>query len=777
MAKLKLPFELEKPSSNEFVTQASEVGYGEGSVKDALDNGGSVFNVSKQNAVGGVYATYSSLEDLLTNHLADIPVNKRVGGMQIMFIETTNNKYTTYQYLNSEYINSVAGNNAFQDVLNWQGLDNITSINLRQDMLYYALGFGTSPYFEDFYLDSSGVWSKAISNPAKSLFIPVKANDVVKLTRTGAIYIALLKKIEPLTSGRPADFIDSEGYNTRKHYTDSAEITIPVDCILWVYVQYDTTSYNPDSITVNGIKIYPRNLMSEIDEVNSSVSDFEEEISQDVNRINAEVAPLELVEDSFYDEYTFNGSTSKGALTTPITLSQNGDSLEITINSIDSSITGTALYSFSNRASSNVSIGIRGDRYAIRASDGTWLAQVDASISINSKLKIEYRDSKIYTYINDVQKSVYDGLKTLVIDAIGYNSSYGYWKGVISNIKVNGIKYSLSDKATLTDVVVKHSGSFLLPEEKNELLPPLMLEKTNSVCKIYIRSLDGNNYIYYPLNYRYSAYTSGAYPSYYDNWGIGRVGVAEFNGSSFINVNELFAVGEAEMAIRVDRGDGEGTATYEGGSAHGFENVVVEENNRKVRMLVDGKGISEDAVLSLSKIDTFEVFQETIVCQPYSNGNPFARVTKHWLFNKEGVEIKTEVKLLRSIRFYNCQLGMMCVYRRWLGNTQNDYLTNKATKDTSIYTNYDVSDGWTQGEGIGNRDHDCRRVIEWGEKGFTFEMEVLNPTIKSNGSMFVSTNNGVYNKIYFDCTGDTTEELSANEVVSATQKWKIKKHG
>lgn len=37
MAKLKLPFELEKPSSNEYVTQASEVGYGNGSVSDKLD--------------------------------------------------------------------------------------------------------------------------------------------------------------------------------------------------------------------------------------------------------------------------------------------------------------------------------------------------------------------------------------------------------------------------------------------------------------------------------------------------------------------------------------------------------------------------------------------------------------------------------------------------------------------------------------------------------------------------------------------------------------------
>lgn len=36
MARLKFPFELEKPSSNEYVTQASEVGYGNSNVGDAL---------------------------------------------------------------------------------------------------------------------------------------------------------------------------------------------------------------------------------------------------------------------------------------------------------------------------------------------------------------------------------------------------------------------------------------------------------------------------------------------------------------------------------------------------------------------------------------------------------------------------------------------------------------------------------------------------------------------------------------------------------------------
>lgn len=36
MAKLKLPFELEKPSSNEYVTQASQIGYGNSNVEEEL---------------------------------------------------------------------------------------------------------------------------------------------------------------------------------------------------------------------------------------------------------------------------------------------------------------------------------------------------------------------------------------------------------------------------------------------------------------------------------------------------------------------------------------------------------------------------------------------------------------------------------------------------------------------------------------------------------------------------------------------------------------------
>ena len=51
MAKLKLPFELEKPSSNEYVTQASQIGYGEGNVEEALDKAASAATDSTKNNV------------------------------------------------------------------------------------------------------------------------------------------------------------------------------------------------------------------------------------------------------------------------------------------------------------------------------------------------------------------------------------------------------------------------------------------------------------------------------------------------------------------------------------------------------------------------------------------------------------------------------------------------------------------------------------------------------------------------------------------------------
>ena len=125
MAKLKLPFELEKPSANEYVTETSEIGHNGRPLEEVLDEDNSVFDVSKRNAVGGVYATYSSLADLLTNHLADIPVNNRVGGMSIKFIETASNKYVQYRLSLASYENTTSGNNAFKDVANWQGIDDM----------------------------------------------------------------------------------------------------------------------------------------------------------------------------------------------------------------------------------------------------------------------------------------------------------------------------------------------------------------------------------------------------------------------------------------------------------------------------------------------------------------------------------------------------------------------------------------------------------------------------------------------------------------------------
>ena len=88
MAKLKLPFELEKPSSNEYVTQASEIGYG-----DIPAACGLVYDISVAHAVSNVPAQYVSLTAALGTSGANIPQDVRRGGMAVKFINSGTGKY------------------------------------------------------------------------------------------------------------------------------------------------------------------------------------------------------------------------------------------------------------------------------------------------------------------------------------------------------------------------------------------------------------------------------------------------------------------------------------------------------------------------------------------------------------------------------------------------------------------------------------------------------------------------------------------------------------
>ena len=63
---------------------------------------------------GGVVATYADLAAALGVDGANVPVNRRQGGMTVKFVLTSDNKYVQYRLMSDTFNTTVA---------NWQGID------------------------------------------------------------------------------------------------------------------------------------------------------------------------------------------------------------------------------------------------------------------------------------------------------------------------------------------------------------------------------------------------------------------------------------------------------------------------------------------------------------------------------------------------------------------------------------------------------------------------------------------------------------------------------
>ena len=327
-----------------------------------------------------------------------------------------------------------------------------------------------------------------------------------------------------------------------------------------------------------------------------------------------------------------------------------------------------------------------------------------------------------------------------------------------------------------TDTLFFRDNGFLSDSQASLLgqsYQELYAEKTATKLSIY-KKLYNNLYVRYALEYTYSAYVQDAYPSYYDVWGVNVPVLCSFNGEDFTDIAALFRSAEAEMAIRLPRSGGDESQTYVGGDFHGFENIVSDNDVRQFRILVDNVKIEETGTFSLRPIVSASIIQKSELCQAYSNSNPFARVLKEWHFDRNGIEITTSLEILRSVTFMNAMLGMFGVYRHWLGNSSNPYLTNRVVKDDNIFTEYDISDGWENvaaNAPLKTADINCRKMTLWGQYPYGFALQIIEPTVKPNGGMKIATNGSTYNKVYYDLTGTYTTE--ANEKLSCTQKWVI----
>ena len=120
-------------------------------------------------------------------------------------------------------------------------------------------------------------------------------------------------------------------------------------------------------------------------------------------------------------------------------------------------------------------------------------------------------------------------------------------------------------------------------------------------------------------------------------------------------------------------------------------------------------------------------------------------------------------------------MGMFCVYRRKNGDTSLPYITNKAIKNNSPYIVHDTSDGWDSSyySALNSMDYKCKKLTAFGELGFGFSMEVCDDNVVPyKGGMFISTNGGNYNKMYYQNygLGDTPD---VGYEMKATIIWRI----
>ncbi len=216
---------------------------------------------------------------------------------------------------------------------------------------------------------------------------------------------------------------------------------------------------------------------------------------------------------------------------------------------------------------------------------------------------------------------------------------------------------------------------------------------------------------------------------------------------------------------------------------HGFENIVTEDSVRKFMLLINNISYTESSVIPLTAIESFDLYTQTQIFQAYTNENPYGLVNKHWFVKDSLFQIRTTMKMLRSIYLNQSEFGMFCIYRHAEGDVSKPYLTNRAIENDDIFKVYDVSDGW-ESDSANNKlkvnNYSSSEIILYGQKDMGFSLKIVDANTiapasggQNGGGMTIGTNGGnAYNKVYFDLTGHHTPNV--DDELYATQVWNIK---
>lgn len=537
------------------------------------------------------------------------------------------------------------------------------------------------------------------------------------------------------------------------------------------------------SIKVNGeqYELYENAILGDVEIVDSETNSFLTEKEKEALESVAVLEPLAEKIAKWSYNYEFEGnSDSIATLNKPIILSKDGDSLEVEVftemKGADNS------YTFAAKSESpSIALGIAADYVALRDVNNKWLYLNNTALSNTQKVKIEYIGGKVLLYINDVLTSTTDTQSDIRIDSFGDGShgTYGYWKGTILSIKVNGEQYDLQENAILGDVVKSDSpsNSLLTDAEKKTLdsfQPTMLVRKTSETLQVGLNIPSSPYYVVYNLVKRYKAYQEGAYPSFMDNWGLKKPFVGKVANGMFVQVDRIFSDGEAEIAVGVTDPNQPQYSAIVGGAAHGFDNIINTDGNRGFLLLVDSKKIDEDSELDMRPCQEVTLLQHSELCQAYTNSNPWANAIKLWILTPTSAKLKCSISILRDIKIFNGYMGMFCVERHFNGDASAPYMTSKIIKNNHPFKVFVCEDGWSDNS-LQIADSECTEVTLYGDTDYGYAVRVLQSSKTKGHGMFVHYNSpsNTYNKVYPQVAANydaKTGDVISNEVEFVIRK-------
>ena len=209
--------------------------------------------------------------------------------------------------------------------------------------------------------------------------------------------------------------------------------------------------------------------------------------------------------------------------------------------------------------------------------------------------------------------------------------------------------------------------------------------------------------------------------------------------------------GETECAISVN---GSGHNGYIGGHMHGYEKIVAADT----KVYLDGEFLGTDDMFGADIQTMFEL--ETHTQYLGTDGETvIADIYKRWRVVDGKLHLFNRVVWSAAVHINRAQLSMFCIFRHEGGDTNNDYLTCRATRNDNTFV-YETTDGWDTNDHTDNWDiisvpAKATLQEQWGEVGHLVKQEIFENNQKSNGGMFINTNGGgEYNKMYFEFGSD-----------------------